>query len=383
MPVRLERPRLDPHAQHGVVYRNDREFCGWPFLGGLWRTGDGAIVVAFTRHKTSYDNADAINHNNFSMPKGEVITLRSTDDGKTWDPSAARVLFDRTQQVSDILANGPQDYSQEGPVDFTDPNVLVASNAAPTAFMPESRATVRVSTDGGLSWRRPIILPMAGLGSLSGNASATVRADGMSLIAMIYVTPDSWTRRPVLFGSYDGITWNFICFITPAQDDGQAVTDRTGEVRFSPHRHFYPRPISLRSGRLLCSMRAQRDPTGILWTEMFESDDGGRTWRFLSRVNDWGAPGDIIELTDGRILCVYGYRLPAYGVRYRTSDDGGRTWGRETILRDDGGSWDLGYPRVVEIEPGKCLAVYYMNRKDDAIQLNGGVRHIAWTVFAP
>ena len=55
----------------------------------------------------------------------------------------------------------------------------------------------------------------------------------------------------------------------------------------------------------------------------------------------------------------------------------------EIILRDDGGSWDLGYPRVIQHEPGKCLAVYYMNRKDDPIQQNGGVRHIAQTVFTP
>ena len=63
-------------------------------------------------------------------------------------------------------------------------------------------------------------------------------------------------------------------------------------------------------------------------------------------------------------------------MRYRVSDDGGATWGSELILRDDGGSWDLGYPRVVEVSPGRLATVYYMNRRDDPIQLNGGVRHI-------
>jgi hypothetical protein len=71
------------------------------------------------------------------------------------------------------------------------------------------------------------------------------------------------------------------------------------------------------------------------------------------------------------------------GVRYKVSDDDGRTWGPEMILRDDGGSWDVGYPRVIETEPGKLLTVYYINRKDDAMQMNGGVRHIAWTSFTP
>ena len=58
-------------------------------------------------------------------------------------------------------------------------------------------------------------------------------------------------------------------------------------------------------------------------------------------------------------------------------------WITHSWVRDDGGSWDLGYPRVVEHEAGKLLCVYYMNLRDDPIQMNGGVRHIAQTVFAP
>jgi hypothetical protein len=130
-------------------------------------------------------------------------------------------------------------------------------------------------------------------------------------------------------------------------------------------------------------LRFQRYPGHEIWTDMIVSLDGGRTWRFLSRVNDWGAPGDIVERSDGRLVCVYGYRIPPQGVRYRVSEDGGRTWGSEVILRDDGGSWDLGYPRVIEHERGKLLTVYYMNLRNDPIQMNGGVRHIAQTVFSP
>jgi hypothetical protein len=63
------------------------------------------------------------------------------------------------------------------------------------------------------------------------------------------------------------------------------------------------------------------------------------------------------------------------------SEDGGRTWGAEIILRGDGGSWDLGYPRVIERAPGELITVYYMNEKNDPIQMNGGVRHIARTIF--
>jgi hypothetical protein len=65
------------------------------------------------------------------------------------------------------------------------------------------------------------------------------------------------------------------------------------------------------------------------------------------------------------------------------SEDEGRTWGPEIIVRDDGGSWDLGYPNAFEAEPGRIGTIYYFNRRDDAVQANGGVRHIARSTFVP
>lgn len=59
------------------------------------------------------------------------------------------------------------------------------------------------------------------------------------------------------------------------------------------------------------------------------------------------------------------------------------TWGPEIIVRDDGGSPDLGYPRAVELPNGKILTAYYFNDKNDRVQCNGGVRYIAATIFEP
>ena len=59
------------------------------------------------------------------------------------------------------------------------------------------------------------------------------------------------------------------------------------------------------------------------------------------------------------------------------------TWNPEVILRDDGGSWDLGYPQAIESTRGKVLAAYYFNSSDDSIQADGGVRHLARTIFTP
>jgi hypothetical protein len=382
MTNRFEKPRAARRAEHGIVYRNESEFCAWPFLGGLWKTGNGDIVTAFTRNDCVYSKPEDIHHDVLSVSRGRLTVIRSSDRGASWDSSSAMTIFDMAITADEIAAGGPATYADEPPVDFLDPDVLVVTGSVPAHFVPSAKAWLALSADGGKSWRRPILLPFTGLPSLSGHGSANVREDGVSIVAMTTVTPDGWSRRPLVYASADnGASWNFLSFITPEQDDGAAVSAKQGSPRFGAHRYFYPRPIPLRDGRLLASMRSQRDPTSILWTEIFDSEDGGRTWKFLSRVNDWGAPGDIVQLTDGRIVCVYGYRMKPYGIRYRVSEDGGKTWGSEIILRDDGGSWDLGYPRVIETAPGELLSVYYINRRDDPVQLNGGVRHIACTRF--
>jgi hypothetical protein len=118
-----------------------------------------------------------------------------------------------------------------------------------------------------------------------------------------------------------------------------------------------------------------------MWSELYYSDDGARTWQFRSRINDFGAPTSLVRMKDGRLVSVYGYRLPGYGIRAVVSEDEGNTWGSEIVVRDDGGSWDLGYPQAIESTPGKVMVVYYFNSKNDKIQADGGVRHIERTIF--
>jgi hypothetical protein len=367
-------------AVHRIVYRNDTEFNSHPFLGGLWRTGEGELTVAFMSAECNYNSGDAVSHNVITRSRRRMRTIRSTTNGQSWDQASLQTVFETPEPAETDAADLAAEASMP-PLD--DPNVLVAVGASPALLVPEAQAWLRISPDSGRSWRRAFKLPMYKLASLSGNGSFMRRADGMWLVALTAASHDGWFRRPVLYGSLDGVSWIFLSFITPPVRDDEVDAPLTGNPRFGAHRYMYPRPIQLRDGRILVSVRCQRDPTSVLWTEVYESHDGGRTFSFLARVNDWGAPGDLVEMQDGRIACVYGYRAPPYGIRCRLSADGGRTWGRETILRDDGGSWDLGYPRVIEHEPGRLLTVYYINCADDPIQMDGGVRHVAMTEFTP
>jgi len=40
----------------------------------------------------------------------------------------------------------------------------------------------------------------------------------------------------------------------------------------------------------------------------------------------------------------------------KLSKDNGKNWGEEIALRTDGGTWDLGYPRMVVRPDGKVLS---------------------------
>ena len=92
-------------------------------------------------------------------------------------------------------------------------------------------------------------------------------------------------------------------------------------------------------------------------------------------IDNAGNPPHLVKLQDGRLALTYGYRHAPYGIRAKISSDGGKTWSDEIILRDDGDSWDLGYPRTIQRIDGKMVTVYYFNDKSDKI------RHIAATLW--
>ena len=86
----------------------------------------------------------------------------------------------------------------------------------------------------------------------------------------------------------------------------------------------------------------------------------------------------MIRLQDGRICLVWGFRGEPYSIRARLSSDGGQSWSDDYVLRDDGASRDVGYPRVVQRPDGKVVAVYYFT---DA--KTGPERYIGATLWDP
>lgn len=372
-------PRPAKDVEHAVVYRREDEFCAWPYTRGFWENARGELIQMFDALTVRYTDPDFINHNNVfrNATARKVVTVRSNDRGRTWNGDDPEI---------DVLTAGDphaRPFSEMGPIDYLDKNVLLWSFSAGFGT-PAGRAPIRVSKDGGRTWSGASELPLDGLHSLTALNSYLVRPDGRCLLFMFEVSPDG-NRRPLVYGSLDGGTeFHFMSYITVEHDPQAAAKSLqpASSLAFAGHRWFYPRAIMLPSGTILCTLRCQRDPTGVMWTEIYKSDDGGRTWGFLSRVNDFGAPGSLVRMSDGRLVVVYGYRLPNYGIRAAVSEDEGRTWSDELIVRDDGGSWDLGYPNAWEVAPGKVGCIYYFNSKHDSVQVNGGIRYIARSIFS-
>ncbi len=90
-----------------------------------------------------------------------------------------------------------------------------------------------------------------------------------------------------------------------------------------------------------------------------ESSDGGQTWTTPHSIGVWGLPSHLLRLRDDRLVMSYGHRRKPFGNQARVSEDAGKTWSKPFVISDDGPGGDLGYPSTVEREDGVLVTVWY------------------------
>jgi hypothetical protein len=91
------------------------------------------------------------------------------------------------------------------------------------------------------------------------------------------------------------------------------------------------------------------------------------------RTGLWGYPADVIQLEDGRVLAVYGYRRAPWGVRACVSEDGRRWDPRDEFTVREGGAappsfreyWHIGYPTVAQCADGTVVVAYHQYADDE------------------
>lgn len=373
MPIAYPQPQRLMDAEHITIYSKPNEFAAWPFNHGFWSFPDGELLISFSRGPCTYQHKYDMSHAVVDALGGEYVVLRSTDGGQRWPEEGLFSLGTRLDLERQLRANlAPTRPST--PIDFTSPDLcLTAGFGIPPKEAPHL-GYLQISRDRGRTWEGPFPMPSFGFAWVQVKVDYLVRPDGLVLLFVTVGQGDGQRgdRFVAVYATGDGgMSWNYLSAIQPTSPDTRFVN------------RYYASPVLLPDGRILVALRCQIDAHNA-WPELFESDDGGRTWRFICRISDWGGPTHLLRLDDGRLLASYGYRVAPYGIRARLSeDDEGRKWGPELILREDGGSWDLGYPRAVKLGHGQVMVAYYHNRADDPMQCDGGVRHIAGTIFTP
>ncbi|MFN0165237.1 MAG: sialidase family protein [Bryobacteraceae bacterium] len=354
-------PLVAADLEHIVVHRDDLHYYITPWMTRL-QNGDLVLTAreAHRRRREFISHAD---------PTARGILLRSRDGGRTWGDKTLvddeTYRFSQTEdvpvtQLSDgtLLLNLYSWAVTPLPVNFR----LHERQKTPYTITFEGTSFLR-STDNGKTWgpREPLTVP--GL-PLVGSRVPTLETPSGELLIPVYGQLSS--RGP------------YVAWVIRSQDKGK-TWGQPAELANDPAVSFAePALLRLRNGNLISMIRTE----GYLYQTM--STDGGRTFSKTKKTDIWGYPAFLMELRDGRVLCIYGYRRKPFGLRYAISRDGGVTWdpGTEKILRDDGGTSDLGYPSAVEFEDGRVFVVYWFNQEKPG-EAASEVRYLAGTFFRP
>lgn len=343
--------RMDTVLQNVIVYQESGRFGGWPANHGIWSWGN-EILVGFER---AYYQSNEKGHSIVPDRTAEPGFARSLDGGVTWRLENPGML---TSELFD-----PKPCPDE--VQFDHPDFVMKCGGS--GFF--------ISYDRGKAWQGPYQIPDFGK-KLTSRTDYLVQGPKECLFFLSAFEPKVEA----------GI-----------QDRAFCARTRDGAKSFEFLSWMTNEPISVRSvmpstvrgskDQLISAMRRRHDIHeedrihAQCWIDVYQSQDAGYSWQFLSKmvdIGDWnGNPPSLTRLQNGRLSVAYGFRRIPFGIRARLSDDEGQTWGQEIILRDDGRTWDLGYPRMVQRPDGKLVTIYYHTTDQDPEQ------HIAATIWDP
>ena len=330
------------------IYQVEGRFGGWPANNGIWSWGD-EIVVGFNLgyYKKNTSGGHDIDGDRPSVDR----YARSTDGGRSW-----------SIEVPSYLENGEERALQDPPggIDFANPDFAARFKLDKFYY----------SLDRCTTWNGPYRMPSFGRKGLLARTDYIVEGPNRLTAFVAATKGDGDEGQPLCIRTLDGgTTWALVGWIGPCPP-----VDRYGYS-------IMPSTVALEGGGYLSVIRraGEFDGTSRWWLEAFLSPDEGVSWYKLDAplIVNGGNPASMITLEDGRIALTYGWRNAPYGIRAMISEDRGQTWGRELVLRMDGASWDLGYPRTVQRADGKCVTVYYFHHADHP------ERSIACTIWDP
>lgn len=318
-----------------IVYREPGRYGGWPANHGIWVWGDEILVGFEAGYFFATEKTHAIDRN---KPEEQPLA-RSLDGGRHWaieKPESLKAPPGTKMAGTPVVDGGKVPVPLTESMDFSKPGFAMTLRME-SAHIGPSR--FYYSYDKGHTWRGPFVFPSLDQPGIMARTDYIIDGPRHALVFVAAANANKDEGRPMAVRTTDGgLTWNIASLMGPVPEDYSIM------------------PSTVRiSSRVLASAIRRKD-----FIEIWRSEDNAASWQMIAKTdNNGGNPPSMVRLKDTRLVLTYGYRLQPYGIRARISKDGGRSWGEEIVLRSDGGSWDLGYPRTVQRKDGKLVTVYY------------------------
>jgi len=371
----LEQDSLGKELQIGgrkmndvVIYQDARFYSSFP---SVIKRPDGELFVAFRRAPDRRIFGES--SNNHVDPNSYLMMVRS-DDGENWTPDPELIYahpFGGSQdpcmlQLRDgtllCASYGWAFLKEEGKESLKKPYFESGGATFLGGYLVRS-------FDGGKSWQGPIYpphidseinynpmgepLPAYNRGALCEGKTSRI----YWVVAANDQESPGKTSTYLLASDDKGLTWKYLS--TVATDE--KVTFNETSVYETP------------KGDLVAFLRtANLDDKACI----ARSTDSGKTFGKWESMGFQGHPLNALRLPDNRVLLTYGYRHEPFGIRARilNAECTDFKTAPEIVLRDDGGSTDLGYTWPVLLDNNRVLVVYYFNK-------DKGTRYIAGTIL--
>lgn len=351
-----------------VIYKDDKYYASFP---SIIKKNDGNYLIAFRRAPNRKIFGET--NTNHVDPNSYLVSLNSSD-GLNWSKNPDLLYahaFGGSQDPCMLqLKNGTILCASYGwafvrPSDVKKPLQPEPPTRHGAVFLGGYFVK---SEDFGKSWTGPFY-PQ--------NIDIETRKDAMGNP----LTP--YNRGALVEGKNGKLYWGVA---TKTKDQNQVsshllISDDKGE------NWEYASEIASDSEIGFNETSMHETPTGdlvaFLRTSNFDdeaviarSKNGGNSFEEWQKMGFKGHPFHALTLPDNRVLLTYGYRHKPYGIRAKILNPECTDFdtAKEIIIREDGGSGDIGYPWSVMLANDQVLITYYFN-------IDGGTRHIAGSLM--
>ncbi|MBS1824437.1 MAG: exo-alpha-sialidase [Acidobacteria bacterium] len=260
-------------------------------------------------------------------PKGDLVSIRSTDIGRTWSTPVSVAVDPDADDRNPALGTAAD-------------GTLVAAfywrkfNPADPSVPPVSKIGFVYSSDEGRSWTKPVWAPENASWRTYSPYGRILTLSTGQMVLPVYYKSSTWLLR----SNDHGKTWGDLTLVSNDMNETAYAVLPSGEW-----------------------VLVGRESNGHGANSLVRHSKDGRTWsQPTPLLTDRRLPSDLAVLSDGSLLAVHGYRTIPRGARAVRSIDSGKTWlPIDYIIHDRAErNTDTGYPSV-EVVNGWVVICFY------------------------